>query len=61
MEKLCPQDKVTNIDKSEIHRLTDLFNHCFEQIKKWVKEDLFAKDYLLFPLNLPEHWSLIVN
>ena len=30
MEKLCPQDKVTNIDKSEINRLTDLFNHCFE-------------------------------
>ncbi|WP_425107491.1 Ulp1 family isopeptidase [Ancylobacter sp.] len=30
-------------------------------MKKWVKEDLFAKDYLLFPLNLPEHWSLIVK
>jgi len=26
-----------------------------------VKEDLFNKDYLLFPLNLPEHWSLLVN
>lgn len=25
-----------------------------------MKEDLSEKEYLLFPINLPEHWSLLI-
>ena len=36
------------------------FLSCYESLKKWVKEDIFNKEYLLFPLNPPEHWSLFI-
>lgn len=29
-------------------------------VKQWIKEDIFEKEILVFPLNLPEHWSAIV-
>jgi sentrin-specific protease 7 len=61
MDKLCPYDKVSPIALSDPIKLGELFLKCYDNIKKWVKEDLFSKDYLLFPLNLPEHWSLIVG
>lgn len=60
MDKLCPYDKISQIPASETQRLVDLFSKTYDSVKKWVKEDLFLFQYLLFPLNLPEHWSLIV-
>lgn len=58
MEKLCPYERLASINDGQ--KLNELFKGCYENIKKWVKEDLFEKDYLLFPLNLPEHWSLLI-
>lgn len=60
MDKLCPYDKVNQIPLNDQPKLAELFSRTYDQIKRWVKEDLFQFKYLLFPLNLPEHWSLII-
>jgi sentrin-specific protease 7 len=61
MDKLCPYERVSMIPQNDTQRLAELFYKTYESVKKWVKEDLFLYQYLLFPLNLPEHWSLIVS
>ena len=34
----------------------------YEKVKKWMKKDLFDKDFLLIPLHVNEnHWALIVS
>ena len=40
--------------------LIKLFNQNKETVKRWVREDIFKYDYLIFPLNMPEHWSVII-
>lgn len=48
------------IGQNDHPKLNELFKLSYEQIKKWIKEDLTEKEYLLFPINLPEHWSLLI-
>ncbi|CAD8208805.1 unnamed protein product [Paramecium pentaurelia] len=60
VEKLCPFDKLQTIQQNDNHRINELFKQSYEHIKRWVKEDLTEKEYLLFPINLPEHWSLLI-
>ena len=31
----------------------------YRNLIKWTKEDYFSKKYILVPLNLYEHWSLL--
>lgn len=37
-----------------------LFLQNYENVKKWIKDDIFSKEFLLFPLNPKEHWSLAI-
>ncbi|CAD8110463.1 unnamed protein product [Paramecium primaurelia] len=60
VQKLCFFEKLQMIGQNDHLKLNELFKLSYEQIKKWIKEDLTEKEYLLFPINLPEHWSLLI-
>jgi Ulp1 family protease len=40
--------------------LANEFGRNFSTILKWTKEDTFSREFLLLPLHLKEHWSLMV-
>ena len=60
LNKLCPYDKIKDYSNDDRENLQSLFLSTYETVKRWLKEDIYTKDYLLFPLNPPEHWSLII-
>lgn len=41
MDKLCPYDKVNQIPLNDQPKMAELFSRTYDQIKRWVKEDLF--------------------
>jgi Ulp1 family protease len=32
----------------------------YHSVKKWAKQDIFTKDFVVIPVNMPRHWSLII-
>ena len=43
----------------QLTRTSDL-KAGYESVKKWIKEDIFSKRFLIFPINEHLHWYLVI-
>ncbi|EAR95413.3 Ulp1 protease family, carboxy-terminal domain protein (macronuclear) [Tetrahymena thermophila SB210] len=60
MSKLAPNDQIEQLSSSSFEVINGLFEKNYQAVRRWIKEDIFEKQFLVFPLNLPEHWSVII-
>ncbi|KAL4464804.1 hypothetical protein ABPG74_011365 [Tetrahymena malaccensis] len=60
MSKLAPNDQIEQLSSSSFEVISGMFEKNYQAVRRWIKEDIFDKQFLVFPLNLPEHWSVII-
>ncbi|KAL4508027.1 hypothetical protein ABPG72_021400 [Tetrahymena utriculariae] len=60
MSKLAPNDQIEQLTSSSFEVINGFFEKNYQAVRRWIKEDIFEKQFLIFPLNLPEHWSVII-
>jgi sentrin-specific protease 7 len=56
--KIVPYENILQVSSQA--ELAEEFGRNFQTILKWTKDDIFNCPYILFPLHLKEHWSLMV-
>ena len=58
--KILPWDIISQMNSNNLVDLANEFAKNFSTILKWTKEDTFQREFLLLPLHLKGHWSLMI-